>query len=158
MARKKKQIYESFQTSQPTNFMMIYWDMMDSKAWQELTAYDIQLYLFMLRKYRRKVTKGQIWDSNKENISVTKNTTKTNGVIDKGYSEVMTGRAFRKSMDNLIRFGFVKLIENGYATRQRNLYGFNDMWQKYGTKEFHIKPEWLRTETQQIQARQKKKS
>lgn len=152
MARNKKQIYEDFQASKPTNFMVIYWDMYDSKAWSELTAKDIQLYMHMLRKYHRKVTSGMIYDSNKDNISVTETTTK-NSI---GYSEFMAKETFWKSIDHLIELGFIKLIRNGYSTRQCNIYGFSDMWQKYGTKEFHIKPEWLRMKSQQIKAKNTK--
>lgn len=130
MARKKKQIYESFQTSQPTNFMMIYWDMMDSKAWKELTAHDIQLYIHMLRKYHRKVSKRTIYDSNKDNISIPK----------KEYKELMHQSTFEKSIDHLIELGFIKLIENRYNVRKCNIYGFCDMWQNYGTNDFNINP------------------
>lgn len=132
---KKKPIYETFQTARPNgNFMMLYFDMLDSEAWQELTAHEIQLYLYMLRKYQRKVTKGQIWNSNKDNISIPK----------KEYRELMHQSTFEKSIDHLIELGFILLIENRYKTRQCHIYGFCDMWQKYGTKDFHIKPEYKR--------------
>lgn len=132
---KKKPTYETFQTARPNgNFMMLYFDMLDSEAWQELTAHEIQLYLYMLRKYQRKVTKGQIWDSNKENISIP----------NKEYSKLMHRNTFEKSIDHLIELGFIKLIENRYKTRQCNIYGFCDMWQSYGDKDFYIKPEWMR--------------
>lgn len=147
---KKKIVYESFQTGRPTgNFMMLYWDMLDSKAWQELTGNEIQLYLYMLRKYQRKNSNGIIYETNSENISAPENTTKGNT----GYSEFMNKRMFWKCIDHLIELGFVKLVENRYATRQANIYGFNDMWQKYGTKEFYIKSEWLRTDNQRIKAK-----
>ena len=136
MARgKRKNTSESFQTGRPSgNFMMLYFDMMDSLAWQELKAHDIQLYLYMRRKYTCKVTKGQIWGSNKDNISVPA----------KEYRQIMHQATFEKSIDNLIDLGFIKLIENRYKTRQCNIYGFSDTWQKYGTKEFYIKPEHKR--------------
>jgi hypothetical protein len=146
LAKKRKQVYESFETSCRSNFVALYWDMLDSKAWQELTAHDIQLYIYMRRKYQRKVTNGQIWDSNKDNISIPRNE----------YLKLMHQQTFEKSIDHLIDLGFIKLIENRYAVRKCNIYGFNDMWAKYGTDEFYIKPEWRRTFKQQKKAREKK--
>jgi len=132
---KKKRTFESFQTSKSNgNFMMLYLDMVDSEAWQQLTAYDIQLYLHMLRKYQRKTTKGQIWDSNSDNISIPA----------KEYRQIMHQATFEKCIDHLIEVGFLKLIENRYKTRQCNIYGFTDTWQKYGTKEFNVEPEHKR--------------
>lgn len=125
--------------------MMLFWDMYDSAAWQELTAKDIQLYLHMLRKYQRKSTNGIIHESNKDNISVT----------GKDYLKLMAPITFRKCIDHLIELGFIKLIRNGYDAKQCNIYGFNDEWQRYGTKDFHIKNEWLRTIPKQIKAERK---
>jgi hypothetical protein len=145
MARKKKS-NESFQTGKVNGrFSMLYWDMYDSAAWQELTAKDIQLYLHMLRKYQRINTNGIIHGSNKDNISVT----------EKDYLKFMAKETFWKSIDHLIELGFVKLIRNGYASRECNIYGFNDEWQRYGTEAFHIKNEWLRTLSQQIKVKVK---
>ncbi len=132
---KKKRTFESFQTGKSnSNFISLFWDMYDSEAWQQLTAHDIQLYLYMLRKYQRKVTNGQIWDSNRDNISVPA----------KEYRKLMHQATFEKCIDHLIELGFIKLIENRYKTRQCNIYGFTDTWQKYGTKEFIVKPEHKR--------------
>ena len=135
MAKKKTITKESFESGNgSSNFIAIYHDMYDSKAYQELTAHDIQLYMAMRRKYSRKVTKGQIWDSNKDNISMPA----------KEYRKMMHQATFEKCIDHLIELGFIKLVENRYKVRKCNIYGFSDMWQKYGTKEFHIKPEWRR--------------
>jgi hypothetical protein len=155
MTRKKTATKESFESGNgSSNFIALYFDMIDSKAWQELTAHDIQLYIYLRRKYTRKVTNGQIWDSNKDNISAPEFTTiDKNGKEHKGYTEFMTKRTFWKSMDHLIDLGFIRLIENRYATRQCNIYGFSDMWQKYGTKDFYIKPEYRRTLKQQLNSK-----
>lgn len=148
----KKRTFEKFQTGRPNGqFRMLYLDMLDSKAWEELTANDIQLYLLMLKKYKRQESKNGIaYGSNKDNISMTeKDHTDEYGNLIKGYLNYMTGRTYRKSLDHLIELGFIKLIKSGYATRECNIYGFNDMWQKYGTKEFDIKSEWFRNGEQE---------
>lgn len=132
--KKKKGTYESFETYKPSNFLALYWAMIDSKAWEELTAHEIQLYIYMKRKYQRKVSKGTVYETNKDNISIPVSE----------WRKLMHQRTFYKSIDRLIELGFIKLVENNKHIKKCNIYGFNDMWAKYGTKDFEIKREWLR--------------
>lgn len=138
--------FESFQTgkSKPT-FMPICHDLYHSKAWQELTAYDITLYLHMYSKYQAKRVKkgkhkGELISSNKDNISVPA----------KEYRQLMHQNTFEKSIDNLIDKGFIRLIENRYHIRKCNIYGLSDDWQRYGEKGFFINPKYRRTLQQQL--------
>ena len=131
---KPKIVYENWQTNGNSNFMQIFHDMFDSKAWQALNAHDRDLYMHMLRKYQRKVLHGNIENTNYDNISMVKNE----------YEKFMNARTFSKSIDNLIEHGFIKVIKNGYSTRTCNIYGFNDAWKFYGTNNFKIKNEWKR--------------
>lgn len=140
MARKKRQVFDTWQTGRGGRFLSLYMDMLQSAAWQELSAHEIQLYIFMLSKQSHRVEKGIIWNSNKDNISIPA----------KEYRQLMHQQTFEKSIDNLIDKGFIKLVENRYHVRKCNIYGFNDMWAKYGTKDFYIKPEWRRTLRQQV--------
>lgn len=135
MARKRKFTNESFETGKPNgNFMMIYFDMLDSKAWDDLTPYAKDLYLRMRRKYTRKVSSGYIVESNKDNISMP----------NKEYMEFMHQRMFYKSIDQLIENGFVRMIRNGRFTKQCNIYGFVDKWQEYGKESYEIPISWKR--------------
>lgn len=136
MAKKKKGFTkESFESGKSTsNFIALYWDMWDSKAWQELNAHERNLYLTMRRKYQRKVLNGMLDSSNKNDISMPK----------KEYEQIMHQDTFYKCIDNLIEKGFVKVVRNGRFTKQCNIYGFVDMWQKYGTQEFEIHHSWRR--------------
>ncbi len=144
MARKKQQVFDTWQTSRGGRFLSLYMDMLQSEAWQQLGAYEIQLYIYMLSKQSHRVEKGIIWNSNKDNISIPK----------KEYREMMSQDSFERAIDNLIDKGFIKLVENRYCVRKCNIYGFNDMWTRYGKKDFYIKPEWRRTLQQQLNSKQ----
>ena len=144
---RKRIVNESFETSQcrSYNFIALYHDMTGSKAWKKLTGKDIQLYIQMRQKHQRRVTKGVIHDSNANNISMPK----------AEYLQFMQQRTFEKCIDHLIELGFVKTVKNRYDTRECNIYGFSDMWKKYGTKDFVIRPEYRRTLKQQLEAKKK---
>lgn len=134
---KRKQNYESFETGGQSNFISIYWDMFDSKAWGELSAHDIKLYIYFKRKHHRHVLKGIVYGSNKDNITFPK---KTYG--DKpdelGYEDIMSQKTFANSIDHLINFGFVRVVQHRWNVRLSTIYGFNDMWKQYGTNKFKV--------------------
>lgn len=132
--RKKNKVFESWQTNGNSNFMQIFYDMFDSKAWKELNAHDCFLYLYMLRKHQRKVTSGYIEKSNYNDISMPKSE----------YEKIMSNKTFYKCIDNLIEHGFVRVIRSGYAEKTCNIYSFSDTWKQYGNKNFEIKNEWRR--------------
>ncbi|MEW6183049.1 MAG: hypothetical protein AB1500_07715 [Bacillota bacterium] len=144
MAKRRKTSIDGFETypGNPGNFISLYFKMIDSLAWQQLTARDIQLYIMLRRKYQRKVVKGKVEQSNKNDISMPKSE----------YLKVMNQRMFEKSIDHLIELGFVYLVENNYAERKCNIYGLSDYWTLYGKPEFNVKPEHRRTLKQRIEA------
>lgn len=45
---------------------------------------------------------------------------------------------FRNDRDKLIKLGFIKVILNGYTTRESNIYAYSSMWSKYGTDKFVV--------------------
>lgn len=134
---KRKSNYQSFQSSKGGRMVAIYFDMMESKAWAELSGNDIKLYLHMLKKYTAKFDKGILIKSNKEDICMTRDE----------YTKFMAKNTFEKGIDKLINLGFVKVMEYQYKCGIRKLiiYGFSDMWQYYGTNKFHIKDCWKRS-------------
>lgn len=96
-----------------TNFMM------ESAAWKDLTIHSIALYVHIKAKFNY---------SNEDNISFT-------------YAEgerLMNKRTFTKSIDQLIDLGFIKIVRQGWTTREPNIYGFSDQWQRYGLEELKI--------------------
>jgi hypothetical protein len=141
---KKKQNFQSFQSNRGGRLIALYFDMMDSKAWSELKGNDIKVYLYMLRKYTANYKKGMLVSCNKDNISIPKNE-----YLGKDKKQPwiikMNQTTFMNSLDHLIDLGFIKVVRNGYSSRECNIYGFNDMWKKYGTEKFFIKDEWKRS-------------
>lgn len=132
--KQTKKVFEQWQTNGNSNFMQIFHDFFDSKAWQDLTAHERDLYLFMLRKHQRSRSFGSVENSNFNNISMPKSE----------YEKIMSNRTFYKAIDNLIEHGFVKVVRSGYAEKICNIYSFSDEWKQYGNKNFEIKNEWRR--------------
>lgn len=125
MARKKKDYgfkpFEKEVKSADNHHLRITRNMMESKAWKELSVYSKVLYVEMKNKYT---------GSNDNDISFTY----------KEALEIMNARTFTKSVDQLIEFGFIKLVEQNWTTRRPNIYGFNDQWKLYGTNNINVKP------------------
>jgi hypothetical protein len=141
--KKKRQNYQSFQSINGGRLIALYFDMLDSEAWRELKGNDIKVYMYMLRKYTASYTKGMLVNCNKDNISIPKN--EYLGKDKKQPWIMKIGRStFINAIDNLIDLGFIKVVKSGYAARECNIYGFNDMWKFYGTDKFYIKNEWRR--------------
>lgn len=136
MSKKPLQQYRPFQSNKGGHFVTLYDDMLDSKAWEQLTANDIKLYLAMLKKFRIKYVNGMVDKSNEDNVEMTK----------EQYLEIMGRGTFEKCIDHLIDIGFIKVIQYKYANGNRKtlIYGFNDIWRYYGTDKFKIKSEWKR--------------
>ena len=125
MARKKKDYgfkpFEKNVRSADNHHVRITRNMMESKAWKELTVHSRVLYMEMKAKYN---------GTNDNDISYTY----TEG------TELMSKLTFTKSMDQLIELGFIKIVSQGWNVREPNIYGFHDMWLHYGTKAFEVKP------------------
>ncbi|ADK13133.1 hypothetical protein LAbrini_10740 [Clostridium autoethanogenum] len=133
---RKKTNFQSFQSSKGGRMIPLYFDMFDSEAWQSLSANAIKLYLHMLRKYAAKYVKGELLRCNKDNISMPRSE----------YLKFMAKNTFEKCVDELIDYGFIRIVEYKPMAGSRKviIYGFNDMWKKYGTDKFHVKEEWKR--------------
>ena len=130
----KKITHESFETKGNSNFAAMYFDMLNSEAWKALKGNSIKVYMLMRGKYKRKIVKGQIVSTNKENINIS-------------YKETgLSQHTFEKAIDELIVSGFIKVIEykpqGGF--KKIIIYGFNDQWKYYNTPKFQIKDEWKR--------------
>lgn len=125
MPKARKRTFEDFETS-GSNYVALYWDMMDSKAWQSLTPHEITLYLYMRRKYIRKIaSNGQTMSSNKDDISVTEQEIRNN--------KLMNINTFWKCIDGLIEKGFIVLKHRGSRldSVKCNIYEFHFGWKKY---------------------------
>lgn len=137
---KKYRTYESFETN-GSNYIALYYDMFDSKAWKSLTSHSRDLYLYMRRKYSRTVCNVGIIKSNKDNISVTEPEIKEN--------KLMSISTFWDSIDSLIDKGFIIVKHRGtrFDEKKCNIYAFHDGWKN---PKYQARPEDTRGKVKKI--------
>ena len=130
MGRKKTIIqnekWESNKSS-GAKFTKICDDMQDSDAWHKLTLRQQGLYLFLKKKYIKK-------SDGTDNASDLHITDKDIRIINLSNNTLMS------DIDALIDNGFIKVTYHGKIARKPNIYGFSDMWRKYGKDDFFIHP------------------
>ena len=52
----------------------------------------------------------------------------------------LSNNTIMSDIDALIDNGFLKVTYHGKIARKPNIYGFSNMWRKYGTDDFFIHP------------------
>jgi len=130
----KKQNYRPCQSTKGGHFLALYDDMVESKAWEQLTANDTVLYIAIAIKFKPKYINGILVTTNENDLSIVK----------KEYLKLMHQTTFFKAIDHLIDLGFIKVVESRYALRESTIYGLSNMWYYYDTNEFIIKNECKR--------------
>lgn len=127
MATKKRQqkpSHQPFEGRDPHGqFYKITFDMQKSGAWQSLSLRQRGLYGELKSKYRQKVEREQLVNSNIDDISIPESEWR------KLYGNY---RTFKADMDALIERGFIRVVARGKYTRTPNIYGFTADWQDYG--------------------------
>lgn len=94
-------------------------NMMESKAWENLTCHAMALFMHIKIKYNF---------TNDDNISFT-------------YVEgkkLMDKKTFTKAIDKLIDNGFIYIVKQGLL-KECSIYGFSKEWQYYDTTAFKVK-------------------
>lgn len=130
MAKSKKlkppTNYEFESANQRYDFTKICRDMQRSKAWKELNLRQQGLYLHLKAKF---TVNTKTLENNANDISIPTSEAKTlYGNLD----------TFRKDLDTLIDYGFIKQIASGVPTMSVSIYGFSHRWKDYGTDNFFI--------------------
>lgn len=130
MAKSKKlkppTNYDFESANQEYDFTKICRDMQRSKAWHELNLRQQGLYLHLKSKFR---VNRKTLENNANDISIPTSEAKEK------YGNLNT---FRKDMDTLIDYGFIKQIVSGVPTMSVSIYGFSYRWKDYGTGRFFI--------------------
>lgn len=123
MASKKKYIPKSFESEKLNDVSAnIYASMMQSSAWQELTASSIRLYLFMkLQYYGQKNLPNMPQEYYYFNKAMFMETYKLYSCPNQFYIDKRL----------LIKQGFIEEIESGRNTRTKSIYKFSDKWKQY---------------------------
>ncbi len=121
--RLRKANFHSFESiTENSPYARITRNMVKSKAWQELNAYEQVLYLHLKLKYTGK-------PGSEKDLSFTY----------KEGENLMSKRTFTRSMDKLIAVGLVDLIRHMPYSQACNIYGLSDRWHNYGTEDFKSK-------------------
>lgn len=125
MSKKKGNgaTHQPFEGRDPKGqFCKITLDMRKSEAWQSLCLRQRGLYEELKSKYRQTVERGQLLNSNINDISMPESEWR------KLYGNY---RTFKADMDALIERGFIRVVARGKYTRTPNIYGFTSAWQDY---------------------------
>lgn len=111
--------------------------MQRSKAWNDLNLRQQGLYLHLKAKF---TVNTKTLENNANNISIPTSEAKTlYGNLD----------TFRKDLDTLIEYGFIKQMVSGVPTMSASIYGFSYRWKDYGTDRFFIPNEDRRYKMEQ---------
>lgn len=127
--KQKKPLFREFESSrQDGRFVKIAWDMMQSKAWSDLTVSQRGLYLMMKAEYLpEKSNKGVLLPANDKNILFPSSKWKP---LYKGNQ-----RKWQEDRQSLIDHGFIRIAECGRTTRTPNVYELSEDWKTFGKQE-----------------------
>ena len=93
-------------------YVGISWEIIDSPAWKTLTPSAVWLYTMLKRQYRK--CTGDLH-------------------LVLPYRHVsfrLTGAAFRKAREELVRAGFIAIIRQGGLERRPNIYALSEKWRQ----------------------------
>ena len=107
--KKKKNRYSSF--------VMLTNELINSKAWKELSCYARAVYIEIKHKYNGK---------NDGNLSYTY----------REASEIMHTDTFTKALRELVNNGLIDIIRSGGLYRKSNIFGLSDRWKSYDQENF----------------------
>jgi hypothetical protein len=124
-SRKPITPFEQFESKyKEANHIRISKDMMRRRVWIELSPIGVKLYLYLKSKYRGKI-EGSLFKCTYKEIR------KATGFYDK---------SIKSAFDDLIKKGFIEVVQNNQVRRLPNIYRYSDKWQYYGKPEFEYLP------------------
>jgi len=92
-------------------------ELINSKAWKELSCYARAVYIEIKHKYNGK---------NDGNLSYTY----------REASEIMHTDTFTKALRELVNNGLIDIIRSGGLYRKSNIFGLSDRWKSYDQENF----------------------
>jgi hypothetical protein len=98
-------------------FVRIFHELIDSKAWKELSCYARAVYIEIYRKYN---------GSNNDNLSYTY----------REASKIMHRLTFTKALRELVNNGLIDIIRSGGLHKKCNIFGLSDRWKFYDQENF----------------------
>lgn len=106
-------------TKKSKPFVRLFNELIESKAWRELSCYARTIYIEIRYKYNGR---------NDKNLSYT-------------YREgikIMARNSFAKALKELVNNGLIDIIRSGGLYRKNNIFGLSDRWKFYGQENFKI--------------------
>ncbi len=100
-------------------FVRLLNELIDSKAWQELSCYARAVYIEIHRKYNGR---------NNGNLSYTY----------REANKLMGRKRFTKALKELVNNGLIDVIRSGGLYRKPNIFGLSDRWKSYGQENFKL--------------------
>ena len=133
--KNRKQAREPYQrrANSSSRFVRLFHDMLDSVAFHELTAKQKELYVYCLREAHGKATAD---DPNHDETLFYMN--RAQAVDVHGLYSKKDFRGLRRDMAALVSHGFVDVVRNGYATREKTLYRLSGRWNNWGSEAFSM--------------------
>ena len=133
MGKKKKERYipKAFESDGNKSDVSanLYMSMLTSVAWKELSKGAKVLYLYCKAQYYAEKTKPlpkcETLSEKEKALCFTMNVSKWKTLYGI-YKD--NGVQFKKDMDQLLKYGFVDLVECGKTTRTKSIYKFSDRW------------------------------
>lgn len=104
----------------PKKYMRLTDNMMQSKAWLDLSCFSIALYVSIKAKFNF---------TNADDLEYT---------YKEGY-KLMAKATFTKSLDELIDHGFIYVVRQGTLNKECSIFGLSKEWQYFGTTAFSVK-------------------
>lgn len=113
--------------------LVILRELIESKAWRNLTGIAPQLYTFFL--LRRQMVKTGKRGHEKWQCANSQEITFTYSEAKEKYE--ITQRRFLTAIDELIEKGFLDVIESASGMfKKATVYGLSERWRQYGTPQF----------------------
>jgi len=130
--------------------------MLESKAWNKLSAQQIKLYIYCrLQVYgeKKKPLLPNGTTCSNQDLLFTMNQGKWSTIYN--IYKKSNAKGFQRDITKLIELGFVECLMGGAITRKKSIYYISDLWQKYGTDDFNV-PATKKTVAMNRKARQLK--
>lgn len=146
---RKKQTYQPHQRRPNSSvaFVQVFHDMLDSPAFHDLTAKQVQLFLYCLRETHGRATA----DDPQHDTARFYFNRHLQTVVHELYAP-SDYRGFERDMQSLIEHGFCDMVSSGYATKEKNVYRLSSRWHHWGSKAFSM-PESCMSTHQKIARR-----
>ena len=136
MSRKRQQPRKPYQRrpGSSTSFVQLHHDLMDSKAFHDLSARAKVLYLYCVRESHGAATRDDV-ERHDERLLYMNKALRTQ--LHELYPPSDT-RMFEEHMSELIGHGFIDVAYRGYKSRERSVYRLSSRWCDWGTDKFEV--------------------